>query len=368
MNEENAKCFIFPHLHLLLCKKGFIVFGMSVSERGSSSSARDFDPLLKDLTEKKLSFRRNVVSLATELKDARSRLASKEESFAQEALIRQVAETKAKGMEEEICSLRKSLEERTGQLQASTSNVEQYLKELDNVRSQLSATKATADASAASAQSAQLQCLALVKELDEKNSSLKEHEDRVNRLGEQLDTLQKNLQSREVSQKQLKDEVLRIEQEIMQAVAKSGAKKDCELRKILDEVSPKNFEKINKHLSAKDEEIARLRDEIKVMSAHWKLKTKELESQLEKHRRADQELKKRVLKLEFCLQEARSQTRKLQRMGERRDKALKELRDQLAMKQQGGGGNLDKQNFWESSSFKIIVSMSMLVLVVFAKR
>lgn len=151
---------------------------------------------------------------------------------------------------------------------------------MDNVRSQLSATRATADASAASAQSAQLQCLALVKELDEKNSSLKEHEDRVNRLGEQLDNLQKNLQSREVSQKQLKDEVLRIEQEIMQAVAKSGAKKDCELRKILDEVSPKNFEKINKHLSAKDEEIARLRDEIKVMSAHWKLKTKELESQV----------------------------------------------------------------------------------------
>ncbi|XP_058083609.1 nuclear envelope-associated protein 2-like isoform X2 [Magnolia sinica] len=155
----------------------------------------------------------------------------------------------------------------------------------------------------------------------------------------------------------------------MVAVAKAGANKDCELRKILEEVSPKNFEKINKHLSAKDEEIARLRDEIRVMSAHWKIKTKELEQQLEKHRRADQELKKRVLKLEFCLQEARSQTRKLQRMGERRDKALKELRDQLAMKQQCGGGcTNDKQNFWESSGFKIVVSMSMLVLVVFAKR
>lgn len=36
-----------------------------------------------------------------------------------------MAETKAKGMEDEICILRKSLEERTGQLQASTSNVEQ---------------------------------------------------------------------------------------------------------------------------------------------------------------------------------------------------------------------------------------------------
>ena len=93
----------------------------------------------------------------------------------------------------------------------------------------------------------------------------------------------------------------------------------------------------------KDDEIAKLKDEIKIMSAHWKLKTKELESQvklswfacvmlihaclflvvgscicfksqLEKQRRADQELKKKVLKLEFCLQEARSQTRKLQRV------------------------------------------------------
>lgn len=36
--------------------------------------------------------------------------------------------------------------------------------------------------------------------------------------------------------------------------------------------------------------------------------------QLEKQRRTDQELKKKVLKLEFCLQEARNQTRKLHRV------------------------------------------------------
>jgi len=219
----------------------------------------------------------------------------------------------------------------------------QYLKELDELRTQLVATRATADASAASAQSAQLQCLELVKELDEKNGSLREHEDRVLRLGEQLDNLQKDLQARESSQKQLKDEVLRIEHDIMEALAKAGENKNCELRKILDEVSPKNFEKMNKILGVKDDEIAKLKDEIKIMSAHWKLKTKELESQvklswfacvmlihaylflvvgscicfksqLEKQRRADQELKKKVLKLEFCLQEARSQTRKLQRV------------------------------------------------------
>ncbi|KAM1525780.1 hypothetical protein EV2_010496 [Malus domestica] len=331
----------------------------SSSSSLSSMSVHEFDPLLKDLDERKQSFRRNVVSLASELKDVRSRLASQERSFE--------AETRAKNLEEEISVMQKRLQQRNQQLEASASTAEKYLTEVDGLRSQLSATQATADISAASAQLAQLQCLALLKEIDEKNCSLKEQDDRVIKLGEQLDNLQKDLKAREFSQKQLKDEVLRVENDIMQAVAKAGVNKDCELRKILDEVSPKNIEKINKLLVVKDEEIAKLKDEIRVMLAHWKLKTKEFESQLEKQRRVDQELKKRVLKLEFCLQEARAQTRKLQRMGERRDKALKELRDQL---QRGGGGAAaaERQNFWETSGFKIMMSMSMLVLVAFAKR
>lgn len=166
------------------------------------------------------------------------------------------------------------------QVSDSNSLREQHLKELDFLRSQLAATQATADASAASAQSAQLQCLALRKELDVKNSSLKEHEDRVMRLGEQLNNLQNDLQERESYQKQLKDEVLRVEQDIMQSIAKAGPGKDCELWKLLDEISPKNFEKINKLLIVKDEEISKLKDEIRIMSAHWKLKTKELETQV----------------------------------------------------------------------------------------
>ncbi|XP_031498851.1 nuclear envelope-associated protein 2-like [Nymphaea colorata] len=332
---------------------------------------RELDPLLKDLHEKKQSFRRmacDVVSLAAELKEVRSRMASQEESFAREAKTRQIAETKARNMEQEIFQLQKSLEQRNEQLEASMSSAEKHLKEMENLRSQLSVTQATADASTASAETAQLQCLTLLKELDNKNNSLKEHEDKVNKLGEQLDHLQKELQEREVSQKQLKDEVFRIEQEIKHAVAKSGETKESELMKILDEVSPKNLQNISKHLNAKDDEIARLRDEIRILSAHWKLKTQELESQLEKQRRADQELKKRVLKLEFCLQEARSHTRKLQRMGEKRDKALKELKEQLGAKQQKAVDSSDKQNFWESSGFKIVASMTMVVLVIFAKR
>ncbi|KAM1334391.1 hypothetical protein PS2_010207 [Malus domestica] len=331
----------------------------SSSSSLSSMSVHEFDPLLKDLDERKQSFRRNVVSLASELKDVRRRLASQERSFE--------AETRAKNLEEEISVMQKRLQQRNQQLEASASTAEKYLTEVDGLRSQLSATQATADISAASAQLAQLQCLALLKEIDEKNCSLKEQDDRVIKLGEQLDNLQKDIKAREFSQKQLKDEVLRVENDIMQAVAKAGVNRDCELRKILDEVSPKNIEKINKLLVVKDEEIAKLKDEIRVMLVHWKLKTKEFESQLEKQRRVDQELKKRVLKLEFCLQEARAQTRKLQRMGERRDKALKELRDQL---QRGGGGAAaaERQNFWETSGFKIMMSMSMLVLVAFAKR
>lgn len=56
----------------------------------SKTSTKEIDPLLRDLDEKKLNFRRNVVSLAAELKDVRSRLSSQEESFAKESLTRQV--------------------------------------------------------------------------------------------------------------------------------------------------------------------------------------------------------------------------------------------------------------------------------------
>jgi len=106
------------------------------------------------------------------------------------------------------------------------SNYIQYLHELDDLRTQLSFTQATAEASAASAKSAQMQCLSLLKELNEKDISLKEHELRVNKLGEQLDLLQKDLQARELSQMQLKDEVIRIETDIMDAVAKAGSRSD----------------------------------------------------------------------------------------------------------------------------------------------
>lgn len=159
----------------------------------------------------------------------------------------------------------------------------QYLKELGDIKSQLAATHATAEASALSAESAQSQCRVLSKQLHERTSSLKEHEYQVTRLGEQLDNLQKELQTRESSQKQLRDEVMKVEGDIMRAVSVVRTNEKFEMQKVLDEDSPKNFERINKLLTAKDDEIARLRDELKIISAHWRFKTKELEDQVSTH-------------------------------------------------------------------------------------
>lgn len=156
----------------------------------------------------------------------------------------------------------------------------QFLEELDAIRFQLSGAEETANASVASAESAQIQFLALGKELEEKNKSFTDHINHVNNLEEQLKQLQKDLQTREDSQRQLKHEVVRIEKDIMEALKESGTNKDCELRKMLDEFSLKNFEKINKLLSLKDEETAKLRDEISVLSAQWRLKMEDVESQV----------------------------------------------------------------------------------------
>lgn len=91
--------------------------------------------------------------------------------------------------------------------------------------------------------------MSLLKELNEKDNSLKDHRLRVNNLGEQLDLLQKDVQAREVSQMQLKDKVIRIETDIMDEVAKAF-------------------------------EIAMLRGEIRILFAHSTNKTKNLESQV----------------------------------------------------------------------------------------
>ncbi|KAF8110098.1 hypothetical protein N665_0088s0109 [Sinapis alba] len=331
----------------------------------ASVSLREDDPLLKDLSEKKQSFRRNVVSLAADLKQARTRLAEQERSCSLEAMSRQEAERRVKRMEDEMLKLANELNKKVEQIRASDVATEKYVKELGDIKSQLEATQATAEASALSAESAQSQCRLLSKHLHERTGSLKEQEDQVTRLGEQLENLQKELKARESSQKQLRDEVSKVEGDIMCVVASEVRTK---VNFEQDEDSPNNFERINKLLKVKDDEIARLRDELKIISAHWRFKTQELEDQVENQRRINQELKKKVLKLEFCLGETRIQTRKLHKIGERNDVAIQELKKQLAAKKQHEADPFSNQNFWDKSGFKVVVSMSMLILVAFSRR
>ncbi|CAF1924423.1 hypothetical protein HID58_064394 [Brassica napus] len=325
----------------------------------ASVSLREEDPLLKDLSEKKQSFRRNVVSLAADLKQARTRLAEQERSCSQEVISRQQeAEARVKRMEDEMLELSKELNKKVEQIRASDVATEKYVKELGEIKSQLAATQATAEASALSADSAYSQCRLLSKHLHERTGSLKEQEDQVTRLGQQLEDLQKELEARESSQKQLRDEVSKVEVDLMRVASV-----------LPEEDSPKNFERINKLLKAKDDEIARLRDELKIISAHWRFKTQELEDQqVENQRRINQELKKKVLKLEFCLGETRIQTRKLHKIGERNAVAIQELKKQLAAKKQHEADPFNNQNFWDKSGFKVVVSMSMLLLVAFSRR
>lgn len=62
---------------------------MTESERlPARTSGQHFDPLLNDFVEKKKKLQQNVVLLTVELKEARNRLASREEALLAETLTR----------------------------------------------------------------------------------------------------------------------------------------------------------------------------------------------------------------------------------------------------------------------------------------
>eukprot|EP00250_Pteridium_aquilinum_P009608 c18791_g1_i1 orf=229-1236(+) len=335
---------------------------MATLERGQSSA------LLQDLYQKKQNLRRiasEVGSMATELRDVRTRMAVQESSLEQERERRQAAEAKAKAMETELVLLQNSLEEKNSQVVSTSSVAEQYLRELVDVRVKLGSAQEAADANAAAAALAESQCATVMKEIQMKTEALQEHDAHVANLGQQLTDLQQELRVRENSQKQLQDEVERLETEIKVAVSRVVVRKDLEMKNALEELSIKNDEQLSKQMGAKDEEIGRMREEIKLLSSQLRIKAQELEAQMEKHRAADQDLKKRVLKLEFWLQDARTQNRKLQRIAEKKERELKDLRAQLAL-----DANPDKgvQGLWGKQRLKVIMSVTVLVLALFAKR
>ncbi|WVZ71502.1 hypothetical protein U9M48_020085 [Paspalum notatum var. saurae] len=236
----------------------------------SSSSSSELDPLLRDLVEKKLSLKMHVISMAAELKDARDRLASHE--------------------------------------------------------------------------------------LNDKDNMMSEGEFPVNNVAEQFN--HHLHESRDPSRGQCKYYYsLRTESDTTDAFATAGCHNVNEILNILYDVATKNRENINQDLVFEDERVMHrywilifrygdtayrksigvskypirigtsvqyrcivaeecmrvvFEDEHQPGSALWENKIKDLESQLGKHRRAVQELKGRLLKLEFCIQEQRPHLRKLQ--------------------------------------------------------
>ncbi|EES00611.2 hypothetical protein BDA96_03G146400 [Sorghum bicolor] len=309
--------------------------------------------------------------MATELKDARNRLASQELLLAQELEARKVAELKARNLEDEVSKLQKCLEDKDEQLRASLYSTEQFRNELDGLRSQLSVIQATAESTAVSAKTTMLHCSYLLGKLNDKNSLMTEGEFPVNNVSEQLNQLDKYHESRDPSLRQFKDCCsLRTESDITDAFAKAGFHIVNEILNIHSDVPSKNSENIDQDLVLEDDGVAKLRQRITVLSAHWENRSKELESQLDKHRRTAQEMKRRVTRLELSIQEPRSRLPKFQRLREKRNRALtlKEVRNQTAVEQPTCSGSGDKHNLWESSAFKLIASMSMLVLFTLAKR
>ncbi|KAL6850012.1 hypothetical protein ACP4OV_020639 [Aristida adscensionis] len=343
---------------------------MPVSDRAaipsSSFPPHELDPLLRGLVEKKLILKRNVTSMASELKDARTKLASQELLLAQESEARKVAELRARNKEEELCKLQKCLENKDEQLRASLCSIEQHRNELHSLRSQLSVTRATAEATAASAKSALLHCSSLLAGLNDKTIAVSECKLPVNNVAEHLDQFQERLEGRNPSQRLPKDYVLRSESGIEDAFAIIGHDDGNKLLKIVPGVSPKS-EKTDRGLMFEEDAFARLGEDIRVLSVHFKNKSKELESQFQKNQRTSQALKKKVLKLEFWLQESRSRSRKLQRMRDTRDKVLKKLGNGVAEKQPGDGGS-GNTHLWDGSAFKLIASMSILALAMLGKR
>jgi len=104
----------------------------------------------------------------------------------------------------------------------------------------------------------------------------------VNNVAEQLNQLHKYLESRDPSLRQFKDRYsLRTESNITDAFAKAGFDNVNEILRTHSDVPSKNSENINQDLVFEDDGVAKLRQGIRVLSAHWENRSKELESQVD---------------------------------------------------------------------------------------
>lgn len=340
----------------------------------SSPSPEPLKDSLKGLHEKKDNMKRlmlQVASMATELQRAHSRAAEQEMLLANEVVQRQIVEKNSRVMEREVEELRSKCEKKKAQAHSSSVVAEQYLKELQAARANLAVAEARA-CSASTTCAPRTEYERLRGEADERDAALEETKRSVAALEEEVGTLRRDLERQRELQGELEAEVEDLEAELERCAARARCNKEAEIRKILETLERKDCEKLEARLAEKDEEVSRLREEAESKSSEAKLEAEALRAQANTRSKEEVELRRKLCKLEFWLQESRSHARKLQKAIEQKDKEVKHLRGQvwLLKGSQTSAASSSKHKFWMWKALKLptFLSISFIVLVCLVHR
>jgi hypothetical protein len=146
----------------------------------------------------------------------------------------------------------------------------QFRNELDGFRSQLPVMTTL------------LHCSYLLGKLNDRNNSMSEGEFPVNNVAEQLNHLEKCLESRDPTLRQFKDcYSLRTESDITDAFARVAFDNVNEFWRSILMSDRRNSENIDEDLIFQDDGVAKPGEDIRALSAHWVNRSKELESQVD---------------------------------------------------------------------------------------
>ncbi|KAJ4755252.1 hypothetical protein LUZ62_089657 [Rhynchospora pubera] len=126
------------------------------------------------------------------------------------------------------------------------------------------------------------------------------------------------------------------------------------------------IENIHYTFTAKEREVAKLMKNFRMLSAYWRCKIKDLEAKLEMNRSLDEELKKKVLKLEDSLQQSQSQLLILRKIEAKRDETIEQLARSITRKHYSKNSNFKYVNgFWDASCTKFALSVSVTMILYF---
>ncbi|KAL2631718.1 hypothetical protein R1flu_016404 [Riccia fluitans] len=346
----------------------------SVQAKDSSSSSQGESAgggsLFKEVVEKKQNLRRiasEVGVMAAELHKFRSRGVAREAALQEETARRQAAEAYAKELARELEQMHKCLEDTRSQAESSAERFEQYAGEVAKLRDRLSVSEEVAEAISEYSESAQQQLKELLNEVEEKDLLLREQRDLIAILEEHVRELEEELQRKEESHMHLKYDVHDLDSPIQKSVDGNITTKQSQFRQLLDQVSSRNIDHLERYLSDKDDDVVRLKQDVREANTELRLKTLELNSQMERQERAEQELRKRLVRLELSLQEARSQAKKMKKISGRKEKEMEQLRSQVWLLE--GSANASKErHFWDHLRLRTVLSVSLVAMICLLKR